>query len=62
MFSTAVVCASLIKEAGNEDQKKEYLTKIASGDITLAFALKNQADTLLLILKQLQKRMEIHTS
>ena len=33
MFSTAV-CASLIKEVGNEDQKK-YLTKIASGDITL---------------------------
>ena len=46
MFSTAVVCASLIKEAGNEDQK-EYLTKIASGDITLAFALKSQVDTLL---------------
>ena len=43
MFSTAVVCASLIKEAGNEDQKKEYLTKIASGDITLAFALEESS-------------------
>ncbi len=43
MFSSAVVCASLIKKAGNEDHKKEYLTKIASGDITLAFALEESS-------------------
>ena len=42
MFSTAVVCASLIKEAGNEDQKKS-IYKIASGDITLAFALEESS-------------------
>ena len=43
MFSSAVVCASIIKEAGNDGQKKEYLTKIASGDITLAFALEESS-------------------
>ena len=33
----------LVCGAGNEDQKKEYLTKIASGDITLAFALEESS-------------------
>ena len=40
LFATSVVCATLINKAGNESQKKEYLTKIASGDITMAFALE----------------------
>ena len=40
LFSTGVICASLIKEAGNDDQKKGFLTKIAAGDITMAFALE----------------------
>jgi alkylation response protein AidB-like acyl-CoA dehydrogenase len=40
LFSTSVVCATLLNKSGNESQKKEYLTKIASGEITLAFALE----------------------
>ena len=40
LFATSVVCATLLNKAGNESQKKEYLTKIASGEITMAFALE----------------------
>ena len=60
MFSTAVVCASLIKEAGNGDQK-EYLTKIASGDITLAFALEESSRHSPTNLETTAKRTGIHT-
>lgn len=40
LFATSVVCATLLNKSGNESQKKEYLTKIASGEITMAFALE----------------------
>ena len=40
LFATSVVCATLLNKSGNESQKKEYLTKIASGEITIAFALE----------------------
>ena len=40
LFATSVVCATLINKAGNNDQKEEYLKKIASGEITMSFALE----------------------
>ena len=40
LFSTALVGASFIELAGNENQKKEFLPKIVSGDLTTAFALE----------------------
>jgi alkylation response protein AidB-like acyl-CoA dehydrogenase len=40
LFATSVVCATLLNKSGNESQKKEYLTKIASGEITMALALE----------------------
>tara|TARA_B110000858_G_C17771627_1_gene459894 strand:- start:175 stop:1305 length:1131 start_codon:yes stop_codon:yes gene_type:complete len=40
LFATGVLCVSLIKESGSQDQKKELLTQIATGDITMAFALE----------------------
>lgn len=40
LFATSVICATLIIKAGNDGQKEKYLTKIASGDLTIAFALE----------------------
>ncbi|MBE0415872.1 MAG: acyl-CoA/acyl-ACP dehydrogenase [Dehalococcoidia bacterium] len=38
-FSTVVLCGFTILEAGNEEQKREFLPKIANGDLILALAL-----------------------
>ena len=38
-FSTAVLCAPLILAVGSEEQKKEFLPKIANGELILALAL-----------------------
>jgi acyl-CoA dehydrogenase len=40
LFATSVVCATILNKAGNDSQKKEFLTKIASGEVTMAFALE----------------------
>ena len=40
LFSTALVGVSFLELAGNENQKKEVLPKIVSGDLTTAFALE----------------------
>ena len=40
LFSTALVGVSFLELAGNENQKKEFLPKIVSGDLTTAFALE----------------------
>ena len=40
LFATSVVCTSLLNKAGNDTQKKNLLTKVASGEITMAFALE----------------------
>ena len=38
-FSTVVLCGLPILNAGNEEQKKQFLSKIASGEAVLALAL-----------------------
>lgn len=38
-FSTVILAGLTILEAGSEEQKKEYLNKIASGDIIMTLAL-----------------------
>jgi len=38
-FSTAVLCALTILDAGNEEQKQKFLPKIAKGDMIMALAL-----------------------
>jgi len=38
-FSTVVLCGQAILEAGTEDQKASFLTKIASGKLIMALAL-----------------------
>ena len=38
-FSTVVACGLPILQAGTEDQRQEFLTKIAQGDMILALAL-----------------------
>ena len=43
LFATSVVCATILNKAGNDSQKKEFLTKIASGEVTMAFALEEGA-------------------
>ena len=40
LFATSVVCATILNKAGNASQKKEFLSKIASGEVTMAFALE----------------------
>ena len=40
LFATSVVCATILNKAGNDSQKKEFLSKIASGEVTMAFALE----------------------
>ena len=40
LFATSVVCATILNKAGSDSQKKEFLTKIASGEVTMAFALE----------------------
>ena len=40
LFATSVVCATILNKAGNDSKKKEFLTKIASGEVTMAFALE----------------------
>ena len=42
MFATMVLGASAIELAGNNEQKQAYLPRIASGEVTLAFALEEQ--------------------
>jgi len=38
-FSTAVLCGQAVLEAGTDDQKANFLTKIASGQLIMALAL-----------------------
>ena len=40
LFSTALIGVSFLELAGTENQKNEYLPKMASGDLTTAFALE----------------------
>jgi len=40
LFATSVVCATILNKVGSESQKKEFLSKIASGEVTMAFALE----------------------
>ena len=40
LFSTALLGASLIEIGGSSDQNKTFLTKIAKGNLTTAFALE----------------------
>ena len=40
LFATSVVCATILNKAGNDSQKEEFLSKIASGEVTMAFALE----------------------
>ena len=40
LFATSVVCATILNKSGNDSQKKEFLSKIASGEVTMAFALE----------------------
>ena len=44
-FSTAVLCAPLILAVGSEEQKKEFLPKIANGELILALALTEPSAT-----------------
>lgn len=43
-FSTVVLGASLIMQAGSEEQKQKYLPEIAEGKITLTLALNEKTD------------------
>jgi alkylation response protein AidB-like acyl-CoA dehydrogenase len=42
LFSSAVLCARMVMEAGSEEQKKAWLPRIASGDAVFALALTEQ--------------------
>ena len=44
-FSTVVLCASAILEGGTEEQKKQFLPRIANGDMIMAFALTEPSAT-----------------
>ena len=39
LFSSAVLCARIVMEAANDEQKKSWLPRIASGERVFAFAL-----------------------
>ncbi|MSQ30175.1 MAG: acyl-CoA dehydrogenase [Dehalococcoidia bacterium] len=39
MFSSGILCGQIILQVGTEEQKKQYLPSIASGDIVAAFAM-----------------------
>jgi alkylation response protein AidB-like acyl-CoA dehydrogenase len=39
LFATSVLCASLLANAGSEEQKKQYLPAIAAGECSAALAL-----------------------
>lgn len=41
-FATVVLCGSLLRLGGNDKQRDIYLPKIASGDLTMAFAHSEQ--------------------
>ena len=45
-LSTVVLCGMTIFEAGNEEQKTEYLQKIADGDLIIALALTEPSATI----------------
>ncbi|MFC1848018.1 acyl-CoA dehydrogenase family protein [Chloroflexota bacterium] len=45
-LSTVVLCGMVILEAGNEEQKSEYLQRIADGDLILALALTEPSATI----------------
>ena len=42
LFSSAVLCARVLMEAANAEQKKAWLPQIASGERVFAFALTEQ--------------------
>ena len=44
-FSTVVLCSNAIFDAGTDAQKDEFLTKIAKGEMIMAFALTEPSAT-----------------
>lgn len=39
MFTSGILCAQIILQAGSEEQKKRFLPLIAAGDVVVAFAM-----------------------